>query len=109
MRLPSRRRWCQGLRTQTQGTPMGLFDNLEARADEIADKTGLAVTDVHAIANTFRANLTSSDGNPEEAIEAAAAQHGVDTGTVREIVSRAGGLQSEIGDIAEHSVKPGGI
>jgi len=88
---------------------MGLFDNLEAKAAEIAKETGLAVTDVHAIANTFQANLTSSDGNPEEAIEAVAAQHGVDTATVREIVTRAGGLQSEIGDIAEHSVKPGGI
>ncbi len=88
---------------------MGLFDNLETKAGEIAEKTGLAVKDVHAIANTFQANLTSSDGNPEEAIEAAAAQHGVDTGTVREIIARAGGLDSEIGDIAEHSVKPGGI
>jgi hypothetical protein len=88
---------------------MGLFDNLEAKAGGIAEKTGLTVTDVHAIANTFRANLTSSDGNPEEAIEAAAAQHGVDTGLVREIIARAGGLESEIGDIAEHSVKPGGI
>jgi hypothetical protein len=88
---------------------MGLFDNLEAKAAEIADKTGLAVTDVHAIANTFQANLTSSDGNPEEAIEAAAAQHGVDAATVREIIARAGGLEGEIGDIAEHAVKPGGI
>jgi hypothetical protein len=88
---------------------MGLFDSLEAKAGEIAKETGLAVTDVRAIANTFQANLTSSDGNPEEAIEAAAAQHGVDTATVREIVTRAGGLESEIGDIAEHSVKPGGI
>src|ERR1700761_7266434 len=50
---------------------MGLFDNLETKAAEIASKTGLAVTVVHAIANTFQANLTSSDGNPEEAIEAA--------------------------------------
>jgi hypothetical protein len=61
------------------------------------------------IANTFQANLTSSDSNPEEAIEAAAAQHGVDTATVRETIAQAGGLGSEIGDIAEHSVKPGGI
>lgn len=88
---------------------MGLFDNLEAKAAEIAEKTGLAVADVHAITNTFQANLTSSDGNPEQAIEAAAAQHGVDTATVREIISRAGGLESEIGDIAEHGVRPGGI
>jgi hypothetical protein len=28
---------------------------------------------------------------------------------VREIIAQAGGLGSEIGDIAEHSVKPGGI
>lgn len=88
---------------------MGLFDNLEAKAAEIAKNTGLAMGDVHAIANTFQANLTSSDGNAEAAIEAAAAQHGVDTTTVREIISRAGGLESEIGDIVEHSVKPGGI
>lgn len=88
---------------------MGLFDNLEAKAGEIAEKTGLDVKDVHAIANTFQANLTSSDGNPEEAIEATAARHGVDTATVREIIARAGGLENEIGDIAEHSVKPGGI
>ena len=88
---------------------MGLFDNLEIKARKIADKTGLAVTDVHAITNTFQANLTSSDGNPEEAIEATAAQHGVDTATLREIIALAGGLESEIGDIAEHAVKPGGI
>jgi len=88
---------------------MGLFDNLQAKAGEIAKATGLAVKDVHAIANTFQANLTSSDGNPEGAFEATAAQHGVDTGTVRNIIARAGGLDSEIGDIAEHSVKPGGI
>jgi len=88
---------------------MGLFDNLEAKAGEIAEKTGLTVTDIHAIANTFQANLTSSDGNPEEAIEATAAQYGVDTATVREVIARAGGFESEIGDIAEHSVKPGGI
>jgi len=88
---------------------MGLFENLAAKAGEIADNTGLAIADIHAIANTFPANLTSSDGNPELAIEAAAAQHGVDTATVREIIARAGGLDAEIGDIAEHAVKPGGI
>lgn len=51
---------------------MELYGNLETKAAEIAEKTGLAVADVHAIANTFQANLTSSDGNPEQAIEAAA-------------------------------------
>ena len=88
---------------------MGLFDNLEIKATEISRETGLSVADVHMIANTFQANLTSSEGNPEVAIEAAAAQHGVSTGTVREIIARAGGLESEVGDIGEHSVKPGGI
>ncbi len=88
---------------------MGLFDNLEAKAGGIAEKIGLDKMVVHAIANTFQANLTSSDGNPEVAIEAAAAQHGVDTATVREILAGAGGLESEIVNIIEHSVKPGGI
>ena len=73
---------------------MGLFDDLEAKAAEIAEKTGMAVADVHAITNTFQANLTSADGNPEQAIEATAARHGVDTATVREIVSRAGELRA---------------
>ncbi|HEX3755517.1 MAG TPA: hypothetical protein VHV26_10625 [Rhizomicrobium sp.] len=88
---------------------MGLFDNLEAKAIEIAKFTGIPVADVHKITNTFQANLTSSDGNPEIAIEATAAQHGFDTTTIREIISRAGGLDAEVGDIGEHSVRPGGI
>ena len=78
-------------------------------AREIADKIGLSVTDVHAIANTFQADLTSSDGNPQEGIEAAAAQHGVDAATIREIIALAGGLESDIGDTAEHSVRSRGI
>jgi hypothetical protein len=94
---------------ELQEAPVGLFDNLEARAAEIAKETGLTVAEVHGIANMFQANLTSSDGNPEEAIEATAAQQGVATAVVREIIARAGGVDSEIGDIVEHSVKPGGI
>jgi hypothetical protein len=88
---------------------MGLFDNLEAKAIEIAKFTGIPVADVNKITNTFQANLTSSDGNPEIAIEATAAQHGYDTTIIREIISRAGGLETEVGDIGEHSVRPGGI
>lgn len=88
---------------------MGLFDNLEAKAAEIAQETGIPVADLHRIANTFQANLTSSEGNPELAIEATAAQHGLDTGTVREIIARAGGLEGEIGEIGEHAVRLGGI
>jgi hypothetical protein len=42
---------------------------------------------IFASANTFHANLTNSDGNPEAAIEAAAAQHGVDTAPVRKIIA----------------------
>jgi hypothetical protein len=92
-----------------QGISMGLFDNLEAKAIEIAKFTGLSVGEVRRITNTFQANLTSSEGNPEIAIEATAAQHGLDTTIVRQIMTRAGGLENEIGEIGEHSVRPGGI
>lgn len=88
---------------------MGLFDNLDAKAGKIAHDIGLPEATVRAMANAFLANLTSVDGNPEEAIEAVAAQFGLEPSTVREVISRAGGLDSEIGDIGEHSVKPGGI
>jgi hypothetical protein len=88
---------------------MGLFDNLAAKAGKIARDVGLPEATVHAMANSFLANLTSADGNPEEAIEAVATQFGLEPGTVREVISRAGGLDDEIGDIGEHSVKPGGI
>jgi len=88
---------------------MGLFDNLEAKAGKIGRDIGLPEAVVHQMANSFLANLTSSGGNPEEAIESVAAQFGYEPATVREIISQAGGLETEIGDAAEHSVKPGGI
>ena len=88
---------------------MGLFDNLDANAGQIARDVGLPEATVHAMANSFLANLTSTDGNPEEAIEAVSVQFGYDPGTVREIITRAGGLEGEVGDISEHSVRPGGI
>lgn len=86
---------------------MGLFDNIEGNLDTIAGKVGLPPDQVRAIANTFQANLTSTDGNPLAAIEATAAQHGIATGTIHEILNHGGGLESELGDIAGNLFKAG--
>ena len=79
---------------------MGLFDNIEANLDTIAGKVGITPDQVRAVTNTFQANLTSTDGNPLAAIEATAAQHGITTSTIHEILNHGGGLQGELGDIA---------
>ena len=86
---------------------MGLFDNIEANLDVIAQKVGISSDQVKAIANTFQANLTSTDGNPLAAIEATAAQHGITTNTVHEILNHGGGLESELGDFAGSLFKAG--
>jgi len=86
---------------------MGLFDNLESQADAIAAKVGISADQVRAISNTVQANLTSSEGNPAAALEAAAAQHGVSVSTIQEILNHGGGLESELGDFAGSLFKPG--
>jgi hypothetical protein len=89
------------------GKNMGLFDNIEGNLDSIAGKVGLTPEQVREIANAVQANLTSSDGNPAAALEAAAAQQGVSVETIQEILNHGGGLQSELGDIAGTLFKPG--
>ena len=79
---------------------MGMFDNIEANLNIIADQVGLPPHHVREIANTFQANLTSSDGNPLAAIEVTAAQQGVSIATIEEIINLGGGLESELGDIS---------
>jgi hypothetical protein len=86
---------------------MGLFDNLVNEAETIGGKVGLTPDQVQAIANTVQANLTSSDGNPAAAIEAAAAQHGVPVSTIEAMLNHGGGLQSELGSFAGSLFKAG--
>jgi len=87
---------------------MGLFDNIESSLEAIADKVGIPADQVKAIANTFQANLTSSEGNPAAAIEATAAQLGVSVESIQEILNHGGGLASELGDFAGSLFKQGG-
>jgi hypothetical protein len=86
---------------------MGLFDNLESQADAIAAKVGISAEQVKAISNSVQANLTSSEGNPAAALEAAAVQHGVSVSTIQDILNHGGGLESELGDVAGSLFKPG--
>lgn len=85
---------------------MALFDNIESNLDAIAGKVGLPPHEVREIANSVQANLTSSEGNPESAIEAAAAQHDVPIETIQKILNLGGGLESELGDFASTLFKP---
>ena len=86
---------------------MALFDNIESNLEGIAGKVGLPADQVREIANSVQANLTSSDGNPAAALEAAAAQHGVSVETIQEILNHGGGLESELGDFAGNLFKAG--
>jgi hypothetical protein len=86
---------------------MGLFDNLESQADAIAAKVGISADQVKAVSNTVQANLTSSEGNPAAAVEAAAAQHGLSVSTIQEILYHGGGLENELGDFAGSLFKAG--
>lgn len=86
---------------------MALFDNIEANLETIAGKVGLPADQVREIANSVQANLTSSDGNPAAALEAAAAQHGISVERIHEILNYGGGLESELGDFAGNLFKPG--
>ena len=86
---------------------MALFDNIETNLETIAGKVGLPPHEVREIANTFQANLTSSEGNPEAALEATAAQHDVSIETIQQILNLGGGLESELGDFAGTLFKPG--
>jgi hypothetical protein len=87
---------------------MPLFDNIESNLEAIAGKVGLPPDEVRAIANSVQANLTSSDGNPEAALEATAAQHDVSIETIQKILNLGGGLESELGDFAGTLFKSGG-
>lgn len=86
---------------------MALFDNIESNLEGIAEKVGLTPHEVREIANTFQANLTSSEGNPAAALEATAAQHDVSIERIQEILNLGGGLESELGDFAGTLFKPG--
>ncbi len=86
---------------------MGLFDNIENNLDTIAGKVGLPREQVLAIANSVQANLTSSDGNPAAALEAAATQSGIPVATIQEILNYGGGLASELGDVEGTLFKAG--
>jgi len=87
---------------------MGLFDNIEANLEAIAGKAGIPADQVREIANTFQANLTSTEGNPAAAIQATAAQHGISIDTIQQILNHGGGLESELGDFAGSLFKQGG-
>jgi hypothetical protein len=86
---------------------MGLFDNIESNLDSIAGKVGMSSDQVREIANSVQANLTSSDGNPAAALEAAASQHGVPVAAIEEILNHGGGLESELGNFAGSLFKAG--
>ncbi len=78
---------------------MTLFDSLTNKAEELAGKVGIPPEQVLSIASSIEAK--TGDGSSEiEAIEAAAAEHGLPVDTIKTLVGHANGsgdIASEIG------------
>jgi len=68
---------------------MGLFDNLVSQAEDIAGKAGISPDQVQSIASAIQAKV--GDGSSQrEALEAAAAAHGLPVAKIEEILGHAG-------------------
>jgi hypothetical protein len=80
---------------------MGVFDDLESRADEIAGKAGISADQVQSISASIQAKL-GDGGSQVEAIEAAANEHGLPLEKVQEVLGHAGGgdLMGSLGGLA---------
>ena len=69
---------------------MSLFDSLTNKAEELAGKVGIPPDQVLSIASSIEAK--TGDGSSQiEAIEAAAAEHGVPVDTIKALVGHASG------------------
>jgi len=74
---------------------MSLFDSLTNKAEELAGKVGIPPEQVLSIASSIEAK--TGDGSSQiEALEAAAAEHGLPVDTIKALIGHASGS----GDIA---------
>ena len=70
-----------------------MFDDLEARAEEIAGKAGIAPETVQSMSQALQAKL--GDGASHmDAIESVAREHGVPVDKVQELLSHVGGTEA---------------
>ena len=77
---------------------MSLFDSLTNKAEELAGKVGIPPEQVLSIASAIEAK--TGDGSSQiEAIEAAAAAHGLPVDTIKALVGHAGGTGDIAGEI----------
>lgn len=71
---------------------MSLFDSLTNKAEELAGKVGIPPEQVLSIASAIEAK--TGDGSSQmEAIEAAAAEHGLPVDTIKALVGHASGMR----------------
>jgi hypothetical protein len=86
---------------------MGFFDNLEGQAEAIAGKAGISPDQVQSISATIQAKL-GDGGSQTEAIEAAAAAHGIPVEKIQEVLGHAGSsgdIMGELGGLASGFLK----
>jgi hypothetical protein len=78
---------------------MSLFDSLTNKAEELAGKVGIPPDQVLSIASSIEAK-TGNGSSQIEAIEAAAAEHGLPVDTIKALVGHAGGSSDIAGEIS---------
>ena len=82
---------------------MGVFDVLENEAETIGAKAGLSPQQVQSISATIQSKLGQGTSQ-REALETAAAKHGLPVEKIEELLGHAGGsdnLMGELGGLAD--------
>src|ERR1700759_2008486 len=80
-------------RNPTMSRPMGLFDQLESRCEEIAGKAGIPPETVRSMSASLQEKMNQQGVDHMEALEAVAMQHGLPVDKVQEVLSHCGSEQ----------------
>ena len=78
---------------------MGVFEMLENEAEAIGAKAGLSPQQVQSVSAMIQSKLTQGSSQ-REALEAAAAQHGLPVEKIEELLGHAGGSDNLMGELS---------
>ena len=76
---------------------MGLFDSVQGNLDSIAGKVGMTPEQVSNITATLETKLQQSGGDHLGAVQATAAEHGITSDQVQELLNHSGVADQVIG------------
>jgi hypothetical protein len=79
---------------------MGLFDSLQGNLDELAGKVGMTPDQVSNITNTLEAKLQQCGGDHLAALQATAAEHGISSDQVQQLLNH-GGVADQVAGFAK--------